>query len=124
VARTGVGTATCSRTVSAADVSVAELREQVQRGGGRRRGVWMVQAYAESSTMTASSSKNFVVAKVTGVSTEAARRQPVPSSPTLAGLVKHLSSLEREWFRGILDQGVSHLPPRPSLAVAAGSFPM
>jgi uncharacterized damage-inducible protein DinB len=48
--------------------------------------------------------RDIMVAKVTGVSTEAARRRLVPSSTTLAGLVKHLASVEREWFRGILDQ--------------------
>lgn len=56
--------------------------------------------------------RDIVVAKVTGVSTEAAQRRLVPSSTTLAGLVKHLSSVEREWFRGILlpaaDGAVQH----------------
>jgi hypothetical protein len=35
----------------------------------------------------------------------------VPSATTLAGLVKHLASVEREWFQSILDQ-------RPASAVA------
>jgi hypothetical protein len=48
--------------------------------------------------------RDIMVAKVTGVSTEAARRRLVPSSTTLAGLIRHLASVEREWFRGILDQ--------------------
>jgi hypothetical protein len=48
--------------------------------------------------------RDIMVAKVAGLSTEAARRRLVPSSTTLAGLIKHLASVEREWFRGILDQ--------------------
>jgi Protein of unknown function (DUF664) len=47
--------------------------------------------------------RDIMVAKLTGVSTEAAQRRLVPSSTTLAGLIKHLASVEREWFRGILD---------------------
>jgi uncharacterized damage-inducible protein DinB len=48
--------------------------------------------------------RDIMVAKVAGLSTEAARRRLVPSSTTLAGLIKHLASVEREWFRGILGQ--------------------
>jgi uncharacterized damage-inducible protein DinB len=48
--------------------------------------------------------RDIVVAKVTCVSTEAARCRLVSSSTTLVGLVKHLSSVERDWFRGILEQ--------------------
>jgi hypothetical protein len=48
--------------------------------------------------------RDIVISKATGVPTDAARRQLVPSPTTLAGLVKHLASVEREWFRGILDR--------------------
>jgi uncharacterized damage-inducible protein DinB len=48
--------------------------------------------------------RDIMVAKVAGLSMEAARRRLVPSSTTLAGLIKHLASVEREWFRGILGQ--------------------
>jgi hypothetical protein len=48
--------------------------------------------------------RDIVVGKATGVSTHAAQRRLVPSSTTLAGLVKHLASVEREWFRGVLDR--------------------
>lgn len=48
--------------------------------------------------------RDIMVTKLTGVPTEAAQRRLVPSSTTLAGLIKHLASVEREWFRGILDQ--------------------
>lgn len=43
-----------------------------------------------------------VVRKVAGLSAEAARRRLVPSSTTIAGLVRHLASVEREWFGGVL----------------------
>jgi uncharacterized damage-inducible protein DinB len=48
--------------------------------------------------------RDIVVRKVTGISAEAARRRLVPSSTTLAGLVKHLASVEREWFQSVLDR--------------------
>jgi hypothetical protein len=48
--------------------------------------------------------RDIVVRKVTGVSADAARRRLVPSGTTLAGLVRHLTSVEREWFHGVLDQ--------------------
>jgi hypothetical protein len=48
--------------------------------------------------------RDIVVRKVTGVSADAARRRLVPSHTTLAGLVRHLTSVEREWFHGVLDQ--------------------
>jgi hypothetical protein len=48
--------------------------------------------------------RDVVVHKVTGVSFEAARRRLVTSSTTLAGLVRHLTSVEREWFGSVLDQ--------------------
>jgi Protein of unknown function (DUF664) len=48
--------------------------------------------------------RDIVVRKVTGVSADAARRRLVPSETTLAGLVRHLTSVEREWFHGVLDQ--------------------
>ncbi|HEY2668942.1 MAG TPA: DinB family protein [Rugosimonospora sp.] len=37
--------------------------------------------------------------KLMGVSIEQARRRLVPSTTTLAGLVKHLAAVEREWFQ-------------------------
>jgi uncharacterized damage-inducible protein DinB len=48
--------------------------------------------------------RDIVIRKVEGVSTEAAHRRLVPSSTTLAGLVKHLTSVEREWFQSVLGQ--------------------
>ena len=48
--------------------------------------------------------RDIVVRKVTGLSADAARRRLVPSGTTLAGLVRHLTSVEREWFHGVLDQ--------------------
>jgi uncharacterized damage-inducible protein DinB len=47
--------------------------------------------------------RGIVVRKVSGLSAEAARRRLVPSATTLAGLVRHLASVEREWFAGVLD---------------------
>jgi|ERR1700722_13667583 hypothetical protein len=37
--------------------------------------------------------------KVAGVSEEQLRRRLVPSATTLAGLIKHLTGVEREWFQ-------------------------
>lgn len=48
--------------------------------------------------------RGIVVRKVSGLPTEAARRRLVPSATTLAGLVRHLTSVEREWFSGVLGQ--------------------
>jgi uncharacterized damage-inducible protein DinB len=45
-----------------------------------------------------------VVRKVAGVSAEGAGRRLVPSATTLAGIVTHLASVEREWFQSVLDQ--------------------
>ena len=52
-----------------------------------------------------------LVAKVTGVSEEDARRRLVPSATTLAGLVKHLTRVEMSWFQHRLAQiPVEELP--------------
>ncbi|MEV0600121.1 DinB family protein [Streptomyces sp. NPDC050315] len=40
--------------------------------------------------------------KVRGLADDAARRRLVPSETTLAGLVKHLTLVERSWFPGLL----------------------
>jgi uncharacterized damage-inducible protein DinB len=48
--------------------------------------------------------RDIMVRKVVGLSTEATRTRLVPSSTTLAGLLKHLASVEREWFQSILAQ--------------------
>ncbi|WP_030608573.1 DinB family protein [Streptomyces sclerotialus] len=40
--------------------------------------------------------------KVHGLADEAARRRLVPSETTLAGLVKHLTLVERSWFPALL----------------------
>lgn len=48
--------------------------------------------------------RDIVVTKVNGVSDVDARRRLVGSSTTLAGIVKHLTSVEREWFNSVLDQ--------------------
>ena len=52
-----------------------------------------------------------LVAKVTGVSEEDARRRLVRSATTLAGLVKHLARVEMSWFQYRLAQvSVEELP--------------
>ncbi|MEU6116986.1 DinB family protein [Streptomyces sp. NPDC047117] len=43
--------------------------------------------------------------KVDGLADAAARRRLVPSETTLAGLVKHLTMVEREWFPALLTDG-------------------
>jgi uncharacterized damage-inducible protein DinB len=40
--------------------------------------------------------------KVAGISEAEARRRRVPSSTTLAGLVKHMTGVERGWFQHVL----------------------
>lgn len=42
--------------------------------------------------------------QLTGLSEEDARRRLVPSSTTLAGIVKHMASVERVWFQHVLAQ--------------------
>ncbi|MEV0562382.1 DinB family protein [Dactylosporangium sp. NPDC050588] len=46
--------------------------------------------------------RDIVVRKVSGLSTVDASRRLVPSRTTLAGLVRHLTGVEREWFHGVL----------------------
>ena len=46
--------------------------------------------------------RGIVVRKVSGVSEDEARRRLVPSLTTLAGVVKHLAAVEREWFQEVL----------------------
>jgi hypothetical protein len=48
--------------------------------------------------------RDIIVSKLTGVAAEAARRRLVPSATTLAGVIRHLASVEREWFGSVLDQ--------------------
>jgi uncharacterized damage-inducible protein DinB len=43
--------------------------------------------------------RGVLVRKVSGVSEEEARRHRVPSSTTLAGLLKHMIGVERGWFQ-------------------------
>ncbi|MGI5290026.1 DinB family protein [Nonomuraea polychroma] len=45
-----------------------------------------------------------IKAKLAGVAEEAARRRIVPSKTTLAGLIKHLTAVERNWFHRQLAQ--------------------
>ncbi|GAA5194398.1 DinB family protein [Rugosimonospora acidiphila] len=48
--------------------------------------------------------RGVVTRKLMGVSAEQARLRLVPSLTTLAGLVKHLAAVEREWFQLVLAQ--------------------
>jgi hypothetical protein len=48
--------------------------------------------------------RDVAVRKVAGLSADSAGRRLVASSTTLAGIVKHLTSVEREWFGSVLDQ--------------------
>ena len=43
--------------------------------------------------------REIIQRKVTGLSEEQLRRRLVPSATTLAGLLKHLTGVEREWFQ-------------------------
>lgn len=49
--------------------------------------------------------RGLVPGKLAGLDEDAARRSLVPSRTTLIGLVKHLASVEREWFGMILGGG-------------------
>jgi uncharacterized damage-inducible protein DinB len=46
--------------------------------------------------------RDVLVRKVAGLSDEAARYSRVPSETTLAGLVKHMTGVERGWFQHVL----------------------
>jgi hypothetical protein len=48
--------------------------------------------------------RSVLVRKVSGLSEEDARRRLVPSMTTLAGLVKHVIGVERDWFQRRLTQ--------------------
>jgi hypothetical protein len=56
-----------------------------------------------------------IVRKVSGVSEADARRALVPSKTTLAGLVRHLTAVERHWFLRRLDE-------RPEESIPANSW--
>jgi hypothetical protein len=46
--------------------------------------------------------REVLVRKVSGVSEQEARHRRVPSKTTLAGLVKHMTGVERGWFQRVL----------------------
>lgn len=48
--------------------------------------------------------RDVVVRKVRGLADEDARRRLVPSLTTLAGILRHLTVVERNWFVGLLGQ--------------------
>jgi uncharacterized damage-inducible protein DinB len=48
--------------------------------------------------------RGVVVRKLTGVTEEQARARLVPSLTTLAGLVRHLTGVERHWFQAVCAQ--------------------
>ncbi|MBZ2406825.1 DinB family protein [Streptomyces sp. L06] len=57
--------------------------------------------------------------KAAGLTEEHARQRHVPSSTTVAGLLKHLALVEHNWFVRILAQRPSVLPG-PELSFAVG----
>lgn len=57
--------------------------------------------------------------KATGLSEQEARRRLVPSPTTIAGLLKHLTVVEHNWFERILAQRPSRLPD-PDATFAVG----
>jgi uncharacterized damage-inducible protein DinB len=46
--------------------------------------------------------RQVLVSKVDGISENEARHQRVPSKTTLAGLIKHMTGVERGWFQEVL----------------------
>ncbi len=52
-----------------------------------------------------------VVRKAQGLSEQDVRRRHVPSATTLAGLVGHLTVVERNWFERVLAQDPAMAPP-------------
>ncbi len=46
--------------------------------------------------------RSILTRKVAGLTEDQLRARHVPSGTTLAGLVKHLAGVEREWFQGVL----------------------
>jgi uncharacterized damage-inducible protein DinB len=52
--------------------------------------------------------------KLAGLSDQEIRQRHVPSETTLAGLVKHLSAVEREWFQVVLGGRIEDPPGAPA----------
>src|SRR5437868_15267299 len=46
--------------------------------------------------------RQVLASKVDGISENEARHRRVPSKPTLAGLIKHMTGVERGWFQEVL----------------------
>ena len=61
--------------------------------------------------------RGIVANKLGGLTDEDARRSLVPSATTLLGLVKHLASVEREWFGQVLGQGPAQPVPGDGFTV-------
>ena len=55
--------------------------------------------------------RSVVVNKASGLSEDEVRRRLVPSATTLAGVVKHLTGVERDWFLSVLDRRAAADPP-------------
>jgi uncharacterized damage-inducible protein DinB len=57
--------------------------------------------------------RDTLLCKLSGLDNEQLRRPHVPSGLTLLGIVKHLSEVEREWFREVVGgEDLSHLRDR------------
>jgi uncharacterized damage-inducible protein DinB len=58
--------------------------------------------------------REIIQRKVAGLSEEQLRRRLVPSATTLAGLLKHLTGVEREWFQlGLAQRAAGELGSLP-----------
>ena len=68
--------------------------------------------------------RDVLVRKVSGVSELEARHRRVPSKTTLAGLVKHMTGVERGWFQRVLAGGPRpRSAPTSAAATTAGNSP-
>jgi hypothetical protein len=59
--------------------------------------------------------RSVIVNKASGLDDHAVRRQLVPSPTTLAGVVRHLIGVERDWFQAVLDQRAPQTLPANSI---------
>ena len=73
--------------------TVSSVTEPISTGGERE----VLEAFLDFY-------RDVIVRKVQGLSDEQARQRRVPSETTLAGLVKHLTGVERGWFERRLAQ--------------------
>ncbi|MGI5122004.1 DinB family protein [Marinactinospora thermotolerans] len=79
-------------------------RDPLAHLGDSERRVFHVATNSERETLEAFLDfyRGAIIRKVVGVSEADARRRPLPSATSLAGLLAHLCLVERNWFQRVL----------------------